>query len=134
MCYWSVEHSDIQTIKAFVGQQLHVRRRHFGRVNWIVGADCRTPVCLKDGTEVMVGVPRPMQVEYDLPGEAEATFRQVERVRKDRFCFKAGAEIQLDDMPHCLRLTVLSVPGHDPITAEDQAAIEALRESGFARV
>jgi hypothetical protein len=125
MCYWSIEHSDIQTSKAVVGQRLHVRRRHYGRVNWLVDAAYGAPVCLKDGTEVILNVPQSMQKEYNLPEEAEATFRQV--VRMDIFCFKAGPKVPLDRLPHGLGLTVFIVPGHDPITAEDQAGVEALR-------
>jgi hypothetical protein len=132
MCYWSIEHSDIQTSKAVVGQRLHVRRRHYGRVNWIIDAAYGAPVCLKDGTEVILDVPQSMQKEYHLPAEAEATFRQV--VRMDIFCIKAGPKIRLDQMPHGLKLTVLIVPGQDPITAEEQAVVEALRRDRVDRV
>ncbi len=133
MCYWSVEHADVQTVDAVVGQELRTRR-HYAKVNWIVTPDLKTPVCLKDGTELIAQVSRSMQREYDLPSEAEVIFRTREEIRMDLFCFKAGAKMPLDALPHGLTLTVISIPGASPISPEDEVVIEALREEAPVHV
>ena len=120
MCWFSTDYQDkIEEAKA--GERLGIRQMHWGG-NWVVRETelenprpC--PVCLKDGTRVLLRFSEDQQASLHFGSESEAVFRMLRRPKRDVFEFADGTRSRLDDLPGGLLFDVLGVPGSEQLSA-----------------
>jgi|SRR5438270_8516371 len=119
MCWYSAEHA-AQTLEAEAGQRLVIRKVHGS--SWAVRetdlqATRPTPVCLLDGTRVLL---RPLEGEQSsltpVP-EGEAVFRMLSKPKRDVFQFSNGRDVDVNSLPTDLVFDVLEIPGKEGLSA-----------------
>lgn len=119
MCWYSAEHAGA-VLQADVGQRLVFRRMH-GAWSWAVResdltAVRPTPVCLRNGTEVIFRPTAEQQTQMCLPPEPRAVFRMVKQPKRDVFQLADGTQIDVDALPAGLLFDVLTIPGSEHLS------------------
>ena len=119
MCWFSAEHAG-HTLQAEAGQRLVIRKVHGS--SWAVQeSDLEnprpTPVCLVDGTSVLLRSSDAEQTRLTIPPETEAVFRMLNKPKRDVFRFLDGREVEVNSLPAKLIFDVLEVPGKEELSA-----------------
>jgi hypothetical protein len=111
MCYFSAEASD--RVDAQTGDVLQVKTRVYG-TNCVVVAGSNTVACLKPGTEVEISsIPWLWRWKAKLQPRTRVLFTSVESVdprKRDGFILGNGEVVWLNELPHRLKMKVISVP------------------------
>ena len=121
MCWYSAEHLGQAVVQAEVGQRLCVRKMHWGATRWVVreadrDKDRPAPVCLLDGTRVVLRPTEAEQVSLRLSPEPEAVFRMLTKPKRDVFETEDGWQREIDQLPTGLIFDVLVVPGKEHLS------------------
>ncbi len=96
------------------GARLAVREMH-GFWNWLVSeADLNArkpvPVCLADGSSVILRPGEKMRKKWNIAADEKAVFRMDRKTHRDLFVIQDGREFDLNRLPPRLLLDVMSVP------------------------
>ena len=100
--------------EAEAGVRLAVREMH-GFWNWLVSeadvpARKPAPVCLADGSSVILRPSGKMQKKWNLAPDEKAVFRMDRKTQRDLFVIQDGREFDLNRLPAGLELDVMFVP------------------------
>jgi hypothetical protein len=118
MCWYSAEH--VKTLQAEAGQRIATRKM-YGSTNWMVRecdvAERRpTPVCLLDGTEVLVRPNEDEQKQLKIEADTRAIFRMRSHPKRDVLVLPDDRELPINSLPAGLVLDVLMVPGSEQLS------------------
>jgi hypothetical protein len=99
---------------AEAGARLALREMH-GLWNWLVSEadlDARkpVPVCLAEGSRVILRPTGKMQKKWNLGPDEKAVFRMDRKTHRDLFVVEDGREFDLNRLPAGLLLDVMFVP------------------------
>jgi hypothetical protein len=113
MCWYSSKCA-APPVEAEAGARLAVREMH-GFWNWLVSEkDLRarkpTPVCLLDGSSVILRPGEKLRKKWKLASDEKAVFRMDRKAQHDVFIIQDGREFDLNRLPSGLLLDVMSVP------------------------
>ena len=112
--------------EAEAGARLAVREMH-GFWNWLVSeADLHarkpTPVCMAEGSRVILRAGEKMQKKWNLAPDHKSVFRMDRKTNRDLFVTEDGREFDLNRLPAGLLLDVMFVP----TAAESTVSVDAL--------
>ena len=131
MCWYSAEHMNV--LQAEAGQRLVTRRMH-GSTNWMV-RECDAaakklpaPVCLLDGTDVLLRPTENEQAALNVSDEPRAVFRMLTDPKRDVLVLPDGRELAINSLPAGLALDILVVPGSEKLSAVLETKHEAADE------
>jgi hypothetical protein len=118
MCWYSAEH--VKTLQAEAGQRITTRKM-YGSTNWMVRecdvAERRpTPVCLLDGTEVLLRPNEDEQKQLKIEPDARAIFRMRSRPKRDVLVLMDDRELPINSLPSGLTLDILMIPGSEQLS------------------
>lgn len=118
MCWYSAEHTKV--LQGEAGQRI-VTRRMYGSTNWIVresdAAQARpAPVCLLDGTKVLMRPGNDEQAGLNLPPDVHAVFRMLTHPKRDVMVLTDGRELTINSLPTGLVMDILAVPGSEDLS------------------
>ena len=123
MCYYSSHTSKV--VNAQTGDVLQVKLRMHG-TNWLMLAGTKMVACLKPGTEVEISrIPFILQWTCKVKQGARALFTSVKSAdptKRDCFILGDGQVVQLNELPHRLKLKVIAVPMQRP--SQESSALE----------
>lgn len=137
MCWYSAEHTKV--LEGEVGQRI-VTRRMYGSTNWIVresdAAQPRpAPVCLRDGTCVLMRPTNEEQARLNLPTDVHAVFRMLTHPKRDVMVLPDGRELTVNSLPTGLVMDILVVPGSEELSTmleePDAEAVEPITTPTF---
>jgi hypothetical protein len=103
----------------------------YGSTNWIVresdAAQPRpAPVCLLDGTNVLMRPTNEEQIRLNLPPDVHAVFRMLAQPKRDVMVLADGRELTINSLPTGLVMDILVVPGSEKLSTmlEERGADE----------
>jgi hypothetical protein len=125
MCWYSSKCA-APPVEAEAGARLVLREMH-GFWNWLVSekdlhVKKPAPVCLIDGSSVILRPGEKVQKKWKLAPDEKALFRMDRKAQRDLFLLEDGREFDLNRLPSGLLLDVMSVPAR----ARTEAAAETL--------
>ncbi len=110
MCYYSSYTAKVVDAKA--GDVLQVKSQMHG-TNWLMLAGTKTVACLKPGTEVEISrIPFILRWTCKVKQGTRALFTSVKSAdpaKRDCFILGDGQVVQLNELPHRLKLKVIAV-------------------------
>jgi hypothetical protein len=122
MCWYSAQHFGQDLVNAEVGQRLCVRSMHWEATRWVVREEDKTtskpaPVCLLDGTKVVLRPNESEQAALQIGPEPEAVFRMIAKPKRDVLEFEDGKQVEINRLPDGLIFDVLVVPGREHLSS-----------------